>query len=357
MKLVESITKDESEMRYEVDGKKLTRAELNNILGHEPNRALREKAWTAQRQITKVTGERIQRAMKMRLALAAKSGVGPFTDFMLKRKGLERKQLLGWFEEIRRETQPEYDELLRAVRGEFKVQQAAPWDLEYFGSNAGQTENVFPSDRAWEQTQRIALDLGFDFKQLPVTVKITDITFGGGTYPILFGKEVKILVNKYEGLRFTDTLLHESGHGLHYSFCKEASFLLCADNPEPFDEGLGQVMALMLYRSDVLTKNFGLNSGAASEVQEAYRLKSLCDMRSTMADSAFEFEAYENPWVTDLSQSAPPGSREFLAFEVKDGNKLGLRSVLFLRPHLLAKLCGGGDGRAADPAATGTAFR
>src|SRR3954468_18832334 len=131
VKLVESITKDESEMRYEVDGKKLTRAELNNILGHESNREVREKAWAAQRQITKVTGERIQKAMRMRLALAAKSGVGSFTDFMLNRKGLERKELLGWFEEIRRETQPEYDELLRAIRAKLNVQQVAPWDLEY----------------------------------------------------------------------------------------------------------------------------------------------------------------------------------------------------------------------------------
>src|SRR3954454_23800396 len=32
VKLVESITKDESEMRYEVEGKKLARAEINNIL-------------------------------------------------------------------------------------------------------------------------------------------------------------------------------------------------------------------------------------------------------------------------------------------------------------------------------------
>src|SRR3954465_15902267 len=103
LKLVESITKDESEMRYEVDGKKLTRAEINNILGQEPRREQREKAWRAQRQITAVTGERIRQAIKMRLALARKSIPEPFPDFMLKRKGLERRKLLAWFEEIRRE--------------------------------------------------------------------------------------------------------------------------------------------------------------------------------------------------------------------------------------------------------------
>src|SRR6476661_2385060 len=115
VKLLETITKDESEARYTLDGRTLTRAELNNILGHEQKRELREKAWTAQRQITQVTGERIQKAMKMRLALARKNGVGNYTDFMLKRKGLDRKELLAWFEEIRRETQPEYDALLRTI--------------------------------------------------------------------------------------------------------------------------------------------------------------------------------------------------------------------------------------------------
>ena len=71
-----------------------------------------------------------------------------------------------------------------------------------------------------------------------------------------FGKEVKILVNKYQGLRFVDTLFHESGHALHYSFDFEPeasgspkpSFVLEANFAEPFDEGMGQVMALMIYR-------------------------------------------------------------------------------------------------------------
>jgi hypothetical protein len=282
--------------------------------------------------------------MKMRLALASKSGVGPFTDFMLKRKGLERKELLGWFEEIRRETQPEYDELLLALRAKLNVQQVTPWDLEYLGADPGETEEVFASGKAWDQTQRVALDLGFDFKKLPVTVKITDITFGGGTYPILFGKQVKILVNKYEGLRFTDTLLHESGHGLHYSFCKEASFLLCGDNPEPFDEGLGQVMALMLYRSDVLTKTFGLSSAAARHMQETYRLKSLYDMRSTMADSAFEFEAYENP-DQDLSKLYATVQSRFLGVEVKDGSNWAYdpfysSGPIYLQSYVVAEMVG-----------------
>ena len=344
VKLVESITRDESEMRYVVDGKKLTRAEINNMLGHEPRREQREKAWRAQRQITAATGERIRQAMKMRLALAHKYIPESFPDFMLKRKGLERKKLLAWFEQIRRETQPEYDDLLRRVKTELKVEKVAPWDLEYFGSNPGGSDKVFESGKAWAQTQAIASQLGFDFKKLPVTVKITDITFGGGTYPILFGKEVRILVNRYEGLPFTDTLLHESGHALHYSFCQEASFLLCADNAEPFDEGLGQAMALMLYRDDMLAGEFGLTPAAAREVQEAYRLKSLFDLRSTMADSAFEFAAYENP-DQDLAKLYAGIQSKYLGIEVDDGANWAYdpfysSGPIYLQSYVVAEMVG-----------------
>ena len=114
--------------------------------------------------------------------------------------------------------------------------------------------------------KRVAATLGYDFNKLPVDATITEITFGGGTYPILFGKEVKILVNKYQGLRFVDTLFHESGHALHYSFDLEPeasgspkpSFILEANFAEPFDEGLGQVMALMIYRPQVASAILGL---------------------------------------------------------------------------------------------------
>src|SRR5258708_38265998 len=70
-KLVEEITRQQAAMCYDA-GKQMTRSELNNLLGHEPDRELRRKAWLAQQQLTAKTGEPIRRAMKMRLALAAK---------------------------------------------------------------------------------------------------------------------------------------------------------------------------------------------------------------------------------------------------------------------------------------------
>ncbi len=73
------------------------------------------------------------------------------------------------------------------------------------------------------------------------------------------------------------------------------SFLLRANYAEPFDEGLAQIMALMLYRPEIGTELFGLTPEQARLVAETHRLREMFDLRNTMADSLFEFEAYADP--------------------------------------------------------------
>jgi len=75
----------------------------------------------------------------------------------------------------------------------------------------------------------------------------------------------------------------------------EPSFLLRNNYAEAMDEGMAQVIALMLYRPEVNTKLFALTSEQASIVGETYRLKALFTVRNTIADSLSEFEAYADP--------------------------------------------------------------
>src|ERR1700761_285362 len=58
--LVESITHEENNIRYEVSDQKLTRAELSNLVANSPDRELREQAWKARAQITEQNGDRIR---------------------------------------------------------------------------------------------------------------------------------------------------------------------------------------------------------------------------------------------------------------------------------------------------------
>jgi oligoendopeptidase F len=297
-RLVESMDHDENDIRYDVGGTKLTRSALNNLIASEPDRARRELAWRARAANYAVTGERIRQAMRLRKGLGRRFAHREYVDFMLDRKGVpERPRLERIFAEYQRATREEYGRLLARIRRDLKVSVVEPWDLEYYFSTlSGSFERAkFPRDQAWPRIRQTAAALGLDLASLPLDVRIAEITFGGGTYPIRYGKEARILVNRYEGIRFTDTLFHESGHGLHYLLMKDPTFILQSSSSEPFDEGCGQIMALMLYRRPVATRVFGLSAAEHAALLERYRLKTIVDTLETIVDATFEYRAYDDP--------------------------------------------------------------
>lgn len=296
-RLVEEMERDEGAIRYRVSEKRLTRAELNRLLAHEPDRELRRKAWFAQEQITALTGARVRKAMKMRKALARRHAGREFSDFMLERKQTDRKRVLAWFDEIRRETDGEFKQLQERMRRELKVDKIEPWDTDYYFSTlTGEwEEKLLKPEEGFATIKRVAASLGLDLDRPGLDLVIADITFGGATYPIYYGKDARIVMNKYTGVRFADTLLHECGHGLHFTMMSEPSFLLRANYAEPYGEGLGDVMSLLLYREQFATGYFGLSTEQFRALRERRRLRALVSLRETIADSLFEFAAYENP--------------------------------------------------------------
>jgi Peptidase family M3 len=293
--MVEEITHQENTIRYRVGERQLTRAELTELLAHNPDRNLREQAWRATSQITAANGERIQSAVKLRNQLAGKYSSELFSTFMLHRKGMEVQRLFEWFEDIRDATEPEYQRLLERMRHELGVAKIEPWDLEFYLAHFtdGFESEKFSTQNGWTQTEKLTAKLGYNLN--PVEMHVADLSFGGAAYPILYGREVKILANRYSGTYFYDRLLHATGHALHYQMMAEPSFLLRNNYAEPMDEGLAQVVALMLYRPEVNTKLFALTPEQASIVGETYRLKTLFTVRNTIADSLSEFEAYADP--------------------------------------------------------------
>jgi oligoendopeptidase F len=295
--LVEELEKIYAAARFDVGGNRLTRADLNTVVAREPDREKRRQAWEARAQLAPLASDRVRKAMVLRQKLAQRFAGETYPEFLLRRNQVDRRSMLAWFEEIRRETQPEFERLSARMRRELGIETLEPWDIDFFfGRLSGDSVNAaLPRDQAWPRVRDLARSLGYDLAGLPVELKVAEIAFGGGTYPIRYGREVRILVNAYDGLTFTDTLLHEAGHALHYVFDDEPTFLLLSNYAQPFDEGLGQVMSLLLYRAEASTRFFGLTAEQVRGLREAYRLGSLFDLRQRIASSLFEFEAYASP--------------------------------------------------------------
>jgi oligoendopeptidase F len=295
--LVEELEKIYATARFDVGGKRLARADLNTRVSREPDREKRRQAWEARAQLAPLASDRVRRAMVLRQKLAERFVGEPYPDFLLRRNQVDRGKMLAWFEEIRRETQSEFERLSARMRRELGVETLEPWDIDFFFArlSGASVDAALPRDEGWPRVQALARSLGYDLAGLPLRLEVADIAFGGGTYPIRYGKEIRILVNAYDGLTFTDTLLHETGHALHYVFDDEPTFLLQSNYAQPFDEGLGQAMSLLLYRAEVATRFFGLTPEQVHALREAYRLGSLFDLRQRIASSLFEFEAYASP--------------------------------------------------------------
>ena len=293
--VVEQITQQENFIRYEIGERHLTRAELTDLLAHNPDRKLREQAWRATSQITATNAERIRSAIKLRNQLAGKYSSELFSTFMLHRKGMEVQTLFQWFEQIREKTEPEYQRLLDRMRRELGISKVEPWDLEFYLSKFTDTfeSQKFSTEDSWPKVKTLAEGLGYNLD--PVEMHVADLSFGGAAYPVLYGREVKILANRYSGTYFYDRLLHATGHALHYQMMSEPSFLLRNNYAEAMDEGMAQVIALMLYRPEVNTKLFALTQEEARIIRATYRLKTLFSVRNTIADSLSEFEAYADP--------------------------------------------------------------
>jgi oligoendopeptidase F len=152
--VVEQITQQENATRYKVGDRQLTRAEVTDLLAHNPDRKLREQAWRATSQITTANGARIQNAIKLRNQLATNNSAEIFSIFMLHRKGLEVQKLFGWFDQIREQTEPEYQHLLERMRHDLGIAKVEPWDLEFYFSNfTNEFESQkFATDDGWRCT-------------------------------------------------------------------------------------------------------------------------------------------------------------------------------------------------------------
>ena len=297
---MEQITKQENAIRYRVGDQYLTRAEVTDLLAHNPDRNLREQAWRATSQLAAANGKRIQDAIKLRNQLAGKYSSELFSSFVLQRKGLEVQQLFEWFEQIREQTELAYQGLLLRMRRELNVSKIEPWDLEFYFSNfTNEFESQkFSTDDGWTKVKQLTATFGYNL--VPVEMHVADLSFAGAAYPVLYGKEVKLLANRYSGIYFYDRLLHATGHALHYQMIKEPSFLLRNNYAEPADEGMAQLMTLMLYRPEINKGLFGLTPTQASTIEATYRLKMLYNVRNAIADSLAEFDAY-----ADTDQDPP----------------------------------------------------
>ena len=228
--------------RGEIDGKKVTNNEIEEILRNKRDSSLRKKAWEASKEIGEVVGPKILELVKIRNKIARGFGYSNYYEMMFELQELNVDRIHSIFKEFKNKT----DKTFKAMKEEIDNRLS-----ERFGVSS---KNLMPwhySDPFFQEVPHI-YDIPFDeiFKDRDIeelTVKtyesmgmeVKDILARSDLYEregknqhafcihIDRSGDVRILANIRPNERWAETMLHEMGHAVYDKYLNmDLPFLL-----------------------------------------------------------------------------------------------------------------------------------
>jgi peptidyl-dipeptidase A len=304
-----------STFRAEVDGKKMTDNDIEEILSNSTDNKKLEKAWTACKQIGPVVAEDIIKLVKVRNETAKSLGFNNYHEMKLKLDDQDPKEVEQLFAELDNLTKDafvklkgEMDENL-AKRLKIKKEELMPWDYQNrFFQEAPKIYNV-DLDSYYKDKDLVALTKDF---YSGIGLDISDII----EHSDLFEKEgknqhayctdidnegdVRVLCNVKPNHNWMSTLLHEFGHA---SYDKYIDIKLPYTLREPAHTFTTEAIAMMMGRlasnSSWMKEMLKIDEKEQQKISEEsfkmLRLEQLVFSRWAQVMYHFEKEMYANP--------------------------------------------------------------
>jgi oligoendopeptidase F len=211
-------------------GGEKTMSQLVGLL-KDPDRGLREEAWTAQArrrlEDTKACDADFDELVRLRTLIATQAGYANYRDYAFRlynRFDYTAETCLELHAAIESEVMPVVRELHEKRRQQLQVPVLRPWDLAVDPRSPTPLKSFSSTDELIEKTTRIfaALDpeLGANF-QLLRDHRMLDLADrkgkapGGYYYPLGETRLSFIFMNAVGTTRDVSVLLHEGGHALH----------------------------------------------------------------------------------------------------------------------------------------------
>jgi peptidyl-dipeptidase A len=239
------VDSDFANHRATVRNKRVTDNEIESILKSSDDNDLRREAWEGSKEIGAIVAPRVRELARLRNSAALARGFADFYTMALELQEISPTWLFDTLDEVERLTDIPFkqwkEELDGRLRERFGVTEVMPWHYadpffqmlppdgrvsvdEPLGTHS-------PPELALRTFQLWGIDIG------PV-LEASDLYPREGKSQHAFcidvdrsGKDVRILANVAPGERWTETMLHESGHAaydisidpmLHYSLRRAA---------------------------------------------------------------------------------------------------------------------------------------
>jgi peptidyl-dipeptidase A len=314
--LVELSTEVESEYasyRAELDGKRITENEVDEILATSTDEDLRRRAWEASKGIGGRVSDRIRELARLRNEVARNLGFADYYNFALDLQEIDDE----WLFEVLGELESMTDEPFREWKS----------SLDKVLSQKFGTETLYPWHYADPFFQTLPPDGKVDLSPL-LTGKsapdLADQTFSkwdidlshvmelSDLYPrekksqhafclhVDRGDDVRILANVVPGERWVEVMLHESGHAAYdVSIDQSLPYLLRRAAHTFVTEAIAIMSGRMVRRPDWLMSIAGAEPAGVKEIEAELRAtsaaQSLMFMRWGLVVVHFERALYADP--------------------------------------------------------------
>ncbi len=296
--------------RAQIDNKKVSENEINDILKTEKSIDLRKKAWEASKEIGLVLAPKIINLVKLRNKAANHLGYDNYFDMTLDLNDINKELLFKTFENLKNQTDTTYSKILIEIddklskKFNISKESLGPWAWKDPFCQTDPIESPLLND-LFKDKDILAIaksfyeKMGFDLNEL---IKNSDLYESEGKNQHAFcisidrKKDVRTLNNIKPNVRWMETLLHEFGHGLYDLAIDEKLPWLLRTHPHILAT---EAIALLMGRQ-VYTKNFlkefcnVTDERLLGEVEKGYKRRLLIFSRFDFLITDFENQLYIN---------------------------------------------------------------
>jgi oligoendopeptidase F len=280
--------------RPKINGATASRVERSQLLRCHPDRDRRREAWLAMAPLADQIEADVRELMRQRQNLARERGHDGFVSWALDMMGLDRKWVVGFFDELRRRTEAPYQTWLAEAAQHLPSRDGCrPWDLA-FSAEQGMSvpEAAFPRDGALPAARAVADGLGLREAAAGVRVSLADIPYAALCYAVHPPDDVRILVSPRDGRVHYDALFHEFGHALHWRCLRPSSPILRWE-ASPFNEAMACLWERLAVEPEWLMRRDNIPVQRVAGYRQGWARRTVYRLRLRLAQAIFEYQAYD----------------------------------------------------------------
>lgn len=314
--------------RGEIDGKKVTNNEIEEILRNEKDLSLRKKAWEASKEIGEVVGPKILELVKLRNEIARKFGYKNYYEMMFSLQELHVDSIHSIFKEFKNKTDKAFKEMKNRVdyvlseRFNVPKDSLMPWHYsDPFFQEVPLIYNipfdeVFKSMNIENLVRKTYESIGMEVSDI---IKRSDLYEREGKNQHAFcihidrSGDVRILANIRPNERWTETMLHEMGHAVYDKYLdmnlpfilREPSHIFTTEAVAMF---FGRLSRKWIWYRDIVGVKEKLEK-YSEKIDELLKLQLMISARWIITFVFFERELYEreenisNIWYDFVSEN------------------------------------------------------